>query len=229
MKRILLPLALISASAFAQAEPPVFDVVNLQAEARVTVPNDLMQATLFVEMDNKNPSTLAADITRTINQAMAAAKTINGVKVSTGSQSSWPIHDQKGKVIAWRSRAELRLESRDFDAAARAIAQMQTGMQLGHVAFALAPETAEASENALIEKAIAAFRARADVMTKSLGAKNWRVMNINVGSGRDMPPMPYMRAMPMKAMAEDAMPVQDVQGGDSQITVNVNGAIQLQQ
>jgi predicted secreted protein len=228
MKRLLSALLLTSASAIALAEPPVYDVVNLQADARITVPNDLMQATLFVERDNRNPSELAAEITRTINQATKAAQAFRGVKVSTGSQSSWPVHDPKGKVIAWRSRAELRLESRDFDAAANAIAQMQNGMQLGHIAFALAPETAEASENALIEKAIAAFRARADVMAKSFGAKSWRVMNVNVGSGRDMPPMPYMRGMPMKAMAEVAMPVQDVQGGDSQITVNVNGAIQLQ-
>jgi predicted secreted protein len=121
----------------------------------------------------------------------------------------------------------LRLESRDFDAAARAIAQMQSGMQLGNVSFALAPDTADASESALVEKAFAAFRARADLVTKSLGAKSWRTVNLNVGSGRDQPPMPYVRAMSMKAM-DEAMPVQDVQGGDSQITVTINGTIQLQ-
>lgn len=231
MKKFLLTLALATVSTVAttaaRAEPPVYDVINLQADARSTVTNDLMQATLFVEMDNKDPVALSADITRTLNQAMKAAQAIRDVKVATGAQSSWPIYDQKNRVIAWRSRAELRLESRDFDAAARAIAQMQNGMQLGNVAFALAPETADASENALIEKALTAFRARADIMAKGLGAKGWRVMNLNVGSGRDMPPMPYVRAMPMKAMADEAMPVQEVQGGDSQITVNVNGSIQL--
>lgn len=229
MKRLFATtLLLLSATAFAEPEKTVYDMVSLQAEARSEVPNDLMQATLFVELDNKDPAALAAEVTRIVNVSMKAAQGFKDVKVTTGSQSTWPIHDQKNKVVAWRSRAELRLESRNFDAAARAIAQMQSNMQLAHVNFALSPEAADASENALIEKAIAAFRARADIVAKSLGAKGWRPVNLNVGSGREQPPMPYMRAMAMKAEAADMMPAQDVQGGDSRLTVNVNGTIQLQ-
>lgn len=228
VKKILAVIVLGTAAVAAQAEPLNYDLVNLQADARASVPNDLMLATLFVEVDSKDATQLAAEVTRTVNQAMKAAQAERNVKVSSGNRSSWPVHDAKNKVVAWRSRAELRLESRDFEAAARAIAAMQAGMQLAGVQFALAPETAAAQENALIEKAMAAFSARADLVAKSLGAKSWRTVNINVGSNSNPPPMPYVRGMAMKTMAEE-MPVQDVAGGESETSVSINGSVQLQQ
>lgn len=220
-------LACATVAAQAEVEAPVYDMVSLQADARASVPNDLMHATLFVELDNKDPATLAAEVTRTVNQATKIAQGIRNLKLTTGAQSTWPVHDTKNKVVAWRSRAELRLESRDFDAMARAIAQMQAGMQLANVNFSLAPETANSSENGLIETAMTAFRTRADLIAKSLGAKSWRIVNLNVSAGNEHPPMPFMRAMAMKSEAAD-MPVQDMEGGDSQITVTLNGTIQLQ-
>lgn len=228
MKQIFLATLLACSTSVALAEAPVYDMINLEASAQESVANDLMQATLFVELDNKDSRALAAEMTRTLNQAMKAAQGFRSVKAATGAQSTWPIHDAKNRLVSWRARAEIRLESRDFDAIAGAIAQMQNGMQLGGVSFALAPETANSRANALIDTAMAAFRVRADLVAKALGANSWKVVNLNVNTSNNRPPMPYMRAMAMKADGAEEMPVQDVAGGESDINVMLNGTIQLQ-
>lgn len=215
------------ASIAAQAETPVFDMINLEASAQASVTNDLMRATLFVEADNKDPAALAAEITRTLNQSLKAAQAFAGVKAASGMQSTWPVHDAKNKLVAWRSRAEIQMESQNFDAMARAIAKIQSVMQTGNITFVLSPEAADARSNVLIETAITAFRKRADLIARSLGAANWKIVNLNINTSNNRPPMPFMRAMPMKAMAAEDMPVQDMAGGESDITVMLNGTIQL--
>lgn len=209
------------------AEPLNYDVVNLDASARAEVANDLLMATLFVEKTNNDASKLAAEVNRTLNQAVRLVHDFPGVKIETGAQSTWPVYDAKNRLTGWRTRAELRVESKDFDAASRAIAKMESSLQLSGIQFVLAPDTATATENRLIDTALKAFDARADIVAKAMGARGWRAVNININAGNNRPPMPVMRAMAMKADAAEVAP-QEFAGGDSEIVVNVNGAIQLQ-
>lgn len=211
----------------ALAEPLNYDVVNLDASARAEVANDLLMATLFVEKTNNDASKLAAEVNRTLNQAVRLVHEFPGVKIETGAQSTWPVYDAKNRLTGWRTRAEVRVESKDFDAASRAIAKMEGNLQLSGIHFVLAPDTATATENRLIDAALKAFDGRADIVAKSMGARAWRAVNININAGNNRPPMPLMRAMAMKADAAEVAP-QEFAGGDSEIVVNVNGAIQLQ-
>lgn len=229
MKRILALLLLAGLAPAAIAEPPeqpVYDMVSLQAEAHARVPNDLLMATMFVEMSNASPAKLAAAVNGAMNDAMKAGRDFPGVVISTGSQSTWPLYDKAQKLEGWRTRAELQIESKDFEAASRAIARLQSGLQLGGISFSLSPDTAAATENRLIDDAMKAFRERADIIARSLGARNWRVVNVNVGDGGRPMPMPMLRAMAMAK--ESAIPEQDMAAGEADLVVNVNGSIQLQ-
>lgn len=225
MKRLILALALAGAAPAALAEPPAYDMVNLQADARAKVPNDLLSATLFVEMTNADAAKLATSVNTTLNQALKTAREFPSVTVSIGGQSTWPVYGKTQKLEGWRTRAELRLESKDFDAASRAIGKLQSTMQLGGLSFGLSPDTGDATENRLIGDAIKAFNARADQIASALGAKGWRTVNLNVGDGGR--PMPLFKSMAMTA--EDAsVPTPEMTAGDADLSVNVNGTIQLQ-
>ncbi len=223
----LLAATALAVAGAAQAEPLNYDVINLDASARAEVANDLLMATLYVEKTNSDASKLAAEVNRTLNQAVRLVHEFPGVKIETGAQSTWPVYDAKNRLTGWRTRAELRVESKDFDAASRAIAKMEGNLQLSGIHFVLAPDTATATENRLIDSALKAFEARADIVARSMGARAWRAVNLNVNAGNNRPPMPVMRAMAMKADAVEVAP-QEFAGGDSEIVVNVNGAIQLQ-
>lgn len=228
MKKLLAVALVLGASMGASAEPLNYDVINLQADARAEVANDLLTATLFIETSNANAATLAADVNHALNQGIRLVHEFPGVKIESGAQSTWPTYDVKNKLTGWRTRAELRVEGKDFDAASRAIAKITGSMQLAGISFVPSPETITATENRLIDAALKAFRTRADIISKSMGARTWKSVNLNINTGGDGPMlMPKYRAAPM-AMAVDAVPAQELAAGNSEITVSVNGMIQLQ-
>ncbi|MFZ5756841.1 MAG: SIMPL domain-containing protein [Pseudomonadota bacterium] len=221
-------LAVLPHAAEAEERGPDYDMISLQADARAEVPNDLLVATLFVEMTQSDATKLAADVTKALNNGIRLVHDFPGVKIESGQQSTWPVYDAKNKLTGWRTRAELRVESKDFDAAAKAIAKLQSGMQMGALTFVLSPDTADSTSNRLIDSALKAFRARADIVAKSMGAKGWRPVNLNIGTdGGYHPPMPMYRKGGMVAMAADAVPEQEMAGGNSNLTVTVSGTVQL--
>ncbi len=227
MKRLLAVALILGASMGASAEPLNYDVVNLQADARTEVANDLLTATLFIEATNTDAAKLAADVNRTLNQGVRLVHEFPGVKIESGTQSTWPIYDAKNRLAGWRTRAELRVESRDFDAASRAIAKITGSMQLAGISFVPSPDTITATENRLIDAALKAFRTRADIIAKSMGARTWKSVNLNINTGGGPMPMSKYRTATM-AMSVEAVPAPEVAAGNSEITVLANGTIQLQ-
>lgn len=223
----LLALACLAGIARADERGPDYDMVSLQADARAEVPNDLLVATLFVEMTMNDATKLAGAVNRTLNDGVRLVHEYPGVRIESGQQSTWPVYDAKNKLSGWRTRAELRVESKDLDAAARVIARLQSTMQMGNMAFVLSPDTATATNNRLIDSALKAFSTRADIVAKSLGARSWRMVDVNIGTDGGHPPMPVYRMAAKAMLAEDGVEPQDISGGSSNIVVNVNGRIQL--
>lgn len=224
---LLLALACLAGIARADDRGPDYDMVSLQADARAEVPNDLLVANLFVEMTMNDATKLAGAVNRTLNDGVRLVHDYPGVKIESGQQSTWPVYDAKNKLTGWRTRAELRVESKDLDAAARVIARLQSTMQMGNMTFVLSPDTATATNNRLIDSALKAFSTRADIVAKSLGARSWRMVEVNIGTDAGHPPVPVYRMAAKTMLAEDGVEPQDVAGGTSNIVVNVNGRIQL--
>jgi len=230
--RQLLPIALLAGSAtWAHAAEPQQPMgrVDFQAEVSRTLPNDLLIATLSTELSDKNAGQLSRALTLAMNEAMQKAKAWPTVKVSTGNQRSWPVYGKTSKLEGWRGRAELNIESKDFKAASELLASLQDTLQLQGLNFVVSEETRQSTEKALTLDAIEAFRKKADTVRLAWGAKGYQLVQMNVGSSGGGPVYRPQMAMMMKAGAEMAdAPAQDMAGGESRLSISVNGTIQLQ-
>ena len=119
-----------------------------------------------------------------------------------------------------------RIESRDFEAASKLIGQLQAGMQLGSMTFSVSPEARRAAENDLIAEAIAAFKARAEIIKTALAGRSYKLQRLNVSSGYNAPQPRFAAAARMAAAApEVAAP--NLEAGVSVVTVNAGGAIEV--
>jgi predicted secreted protein len=218
---VFIALAVSLPAAFA-AEPPRYNVVEFQAEAVREVPNDLLNATLYVELNDVNAAALANAINSRINDALRFAKAYKGVTVRSGDNRTFPVYAKNNVLQGWRGRGEIRVESRDFEAASALIGKLQANMQLSGITFSVSPETRRATEDQLTIEAIAAFKARADVMTKALAGRGYKLVHLSM-SGGYQPPQPRFAAR--AASAEVTAP--DLEGGVSQIRVVANGSIEI--
>src|SRR5690242_16538105 len=159
---LCLAVSLTLAAAVHAAEPrqPHYNVVELRAEVQREVQNDLLNAVLYVEMNDASPAVLAGAINRSVNEALRAAKDFPAVKARSGGNQVYPVYSKANTLQGWRGRAEIRIESRDFETASALIGKLQATMQLASLNFSIAPDSRKAVEDELMVEAIKAFKAR---------------------------------------------------------------------
>ena len=76
-----------------------YNQISLRAEVSQEVARDLMIVTLYTEEQNTDPAKLAADVSTTMNKALAQAKQVKDITLRQGSRNSYPIYDTKGQKI----------------------------------------------------------------------------------------------------------------------------------
>lgn len=227
MLRIALLFGLLSLQSWAYAESEPYNRVDFRVEAAREVANDLLVAGMSIDVQDKQPARVAQQINTILNNALKKAAAFGNVKVTSGGQNTYPVYGKNNQIDGWRGHAEIRLESRDFKAAGELIMQLQSSLQLNGLNFTLAPDSRTQSENDLIAESIKAFQSRADTIRAAFGAHAYKTVHFSINSG--MPPQypkTLMRAAPMAADA--VIPQPEFAGGDTRMTVQVSGTIELQ-
>jgi predicted secreted protein len=207
-----------------EAGQPRYNLISLQAQAQREVQNDLLNATLYVELSDSSSATVANNLNKAVNEALRVAKEHKTVRARSGNNRTYPVYSKSNQLQGWRGRAEIRIESKDFEAASALIGKLQSNMQLGGINFMVAPETRRSVEDELTVEAIAAFKARADVIRNALGGKSYKISRLNVGGGYS-PVQPFAMARSAVSSAEVTPP--SLEGGSSQVTVTANGSVEI--
>lgn len=225
---LALGLALPCGAVRAQDQAALFNLVSLSGQAEREVANDTLTAVLAAQAEGSEPAALADTVNRAMHDALRLAQAYRGVKSSTLNYQTWPVYD-KARVVRWRVRQELRLESGDFAQATELIGKLQSGtpgnLQLTALSFGLSAELRRQTENALIAEALRAFHERAAIVRDVQKAKGYRVKELQIGGGG--PPRLY--SAPRAAMAAGAqMAPPAVEPGASSLQVSVSGTIQLE-
>lgn len=207
------------------AEDMRYNQVSLRAEVSRDVAHDRMHVTLYAEQQDARPAELATRITRQLNEALQRSRAVPAVDSSLGSRSSQPVYDDKGRrIIAWRERAELRLESADFAALARLTGQLQDTLQLAGMQFSLSPGSRRQHEEQLLREVVSAFKARAGLISAALDAPGYRLVRLDLHSQAAARPM-VLRAMAASAAEPGLSP--QIEAGHSTLQVLADGVIEV--
>lgn len=195
---------------------------TLSAEAAAEVAQDTVKITLATEVSGASQAAVAAALSKTLSSVMQRAKGSDTVKANSGNYSVWPMNDKDGKISNWRGRAEIFLESTDFQAASDLAGKLDTDMPIANLSFFVSPQARARQEAALLEQAAQAFRARAQELTDAMGFAGYSLRNIDLGgSGANYAPAPRMMAM---AAMKDSVPLE---GGTERVTLSMRGSIFL--
>ena len=199
--------------------------VRLQAQSSKQVVNDLMQAMLAAEAEDRDPAKLADTINRTMTWALERARSAEGVTVQSGGYQTYPVR-REGQIVRWRASQQVLLESPDSDRMTALIGELQSRLQLKSLGFTVSPEARRAMENELISAALNRFKERAEIVRKNLAAAGYQIVEVAIHTSGTQPirPLPVGRAM--AATRQEVAPPA-VEAGRSEVTVSVTGTIQL--
>jgi len=220
MLLLSLVLPLTAAAAGTAQAPADATRVNLSASVARDTDNDLIRATLAVEMESPDAARLAQQVNDAMGWALERARAYPAVTAESGNYQTAAVHE-KTQFKYWRASQRLQLESRDAEALTALAGELQTRLILKGMQFTLSKERRAETENALITQAIDAFRARAAVVQHSLHADGYRISELNVNTES-----PIVRPMAMAMRAESAAGPQ-IEAGTTEINVTVTGAIEL--
>ncbi len=190
------------------------------------IANDWATARLSVVAEGKEAAAVADEVNTTMAKAIKQSKRVKQVEVQSGSYTTHPVYDN-GRIVRWRASQELRLESGNVDRLAKLIGELQSkSVMLSNIQFSVRRETREALEDEMIEESLGAFRKRADLISKGMGAKGWALIDVNVGTTSGSQPNYRMQRMESDMMSKSAA-APAFEAGTSELRVQASGVIEL--
>ncbi|MGB5726898.1 MAG: SIMPL domain-containing protein, partial [Thiogranum sp.] len=126
---------LVSLADSEQAE----DQVSFQVEVGRDVENDLVTAILNVTAEALKPAKLADTINSNMSWALEQARANQKVKSRSGAYQTYPVYEDK-KIVRWRGRQELQLESQDVDQLSELVGTLQSRLQMQSLQFSVSPD-----------------------------------------------------------------------------------------
>lgn len=209
---------------------PLYNVFSLSSEVAVEVTNDLMIATLQVNAEDKDPAALASKINSTMSWAVAELRQYPRLKTQTRDYQTYPRYDtsQVRRLIGWQGIQSIEIETDDFESAGMAIARLQERLQVQSIRMAAKPETRVAAADTLINNALYAFKERALLIQRNMGASSYRVLDVNIQSDQNYSPVYERSVQSYDMMRSAAVAEPALESGTSRVSVQVYGRVQLQ-
>lgn len=230
---LIIPLSMADVSHAHESGETLYNVFSLSSEATTEVDNDLMVATLVVQAEDKDSAVLASKVNGVMTWATDVLRPYTMLKSKTRDYQTYPRYDtsQARRLIGWRGSQTIQIETDDFKAAGKAIQKLQEYLQVQSIQLAAKPSTREAASDALINEALTAFKDRARLVQRNMGAKGFKVLDVNIQSDASRAPMfeslmqtnDMMRSSMAAEVAEPA-----IEAGTSRVTVQVFGRVQLE-
>lgn len=236
--RILMIFALVFVFpmlANAQYKDPVFELdaddslLHISATERREVDQDLLIATLRIEIEDTENRLVQNHINKGMKSALDIAKNYADVKAITRGYNVHHYDKNAGKRdrprnMVWKGSQSVQLKSKNADALLELAGKIQSaGFVMGGLSYTLSPEVAAKVQDEMLEAALAKLKTRAERAAKALGKKEAELKEINT-QGNSTPRQPvYARGMTTITMAADAQVAAPVaSAGETTITLNVS-------
>lgn len=206
--------------------PYTYDRINLSASAQGKAANDILVAILFSRSEGPSAEPLAGEVNKAIATGIELVKKVPEVAVQTLDYQTFPTY-QNQKVTGWSVQQSIRLESKNARQLSQLVGELQQTLKIETIDYQVSPENLRSTEDRLMSEALKAFQQRAELITRELGRKRYRIVALEVNAGGATPPpfRPGIRAMAMDAAAA---PPPVIEAGEQPVTVTVQGTIELQ-
>jgi len=206
------------------AEDLNYNIINIQADAARHVDNDVMVVIMSALSEANSAAEAAENVNKMMSWAAAIANKSDTIKSKTLNYQTRPLYKNK-VLIGWAVNQQIRFESTAFESLSTLVGTLQEKLRVQSMQFEVSPDRQENTVMELITGSLEAFGKKARLVTKTLGAGDYRIVNISVRE--DSPVAPYRRGFQAEAMSVQQSSAPHVEAGDSRLNVRAEGTIQL--
>jgi predicted secreted protein len=224
MAAMALLLGEIHLSNPAQAEDTI---LRLAETATVMVSPDELAATLRAESVAPTAQEAERRVNDTMRDALASAKKVDGITVSTGGYGVWrtgPVPQDRAE--RWQAGQTIDLTGKDAEAMLKLVGDLQQkGLVQGNLGWRLSLAAEQKASKDATARALSALRGRADDAAELLGLRfdSFREVRLDNVS----PPMTPPRAMVQRSVVAAAAPPPNAEPGDLPVSASAEADIVL--
>lgn len=221
---------LMSANLFAAEPIAEQGVIRFNANASLTLPNDVMQVMIGANSQDDKAEVAAANVNDAISWALKIIKAHPELEVSTTGYRTQPIYRagsskyDSNQIHGWHASQQLQITSRDFAMMGKVLAILQQKLQIESTNMQPNAKSQAAAADQLLVLALQDFERRAQLIQKTMGAQAYRVLELNVNNHQ---PQYYANDTVMYA-SKSAKSEVAIEAGQSDLQLNINASIQLQ-
>lgn len=221
----------LGASTLAHAKDLNYNIIQLSDSAQLNVPQNQLNVTLVVETNHPTRDQATRDNTIKLNRVMHAIEQagVKGQLLNRNVHERTEYVNNKVEKRGWTDYAQLSVYSEDTAKVNQVVAQVQEDARLESQSYGLTTAARRQYEMQLTEQAIRNFQQQAQHITTVMGAKRYKIVEINVGNvNEQIRPRMYAANMAKMEAADAGGAVARDMAGETEIQVNVTGSIQLQ-
>lgn len=231
LKKFFIILPFVGASLATSAE--VLTDVNqatmfqFSAEASRTVEKDLMDVSLYSRKSGKSLVNLKNDVSVNLNKVLAAVKQYPEIEVKADGISNRVNYNEKGKVDGWIAEGYINLKSKNFLSIEKVLEGLSNQVAINDIRFSVSPETMKVLEDELTLEVIKRFKYKAEVVQKSLNAKGYQLVDVqlNTLNSEGTYGVRPMMAMDKSANYSEEMPLE---AGKEIISATASGKVKFE-
>jgi predicted secreted protein len=227
IKRITATLLLsLSAATLFAAETNTYNRVSYQVTEQKEVNNDEITVTMAVERDNKDATKLSDEINRVIKSANDTINNYPSIKSSTSDYSIRPVYSRDKHLDHWHGVSSIVLVSQNSKDMAALVQKLQKSLIIKSTRYSVSPARKDNIQTSMLEAALKKFNTQAALISKNMGFKKYRLVNLNINhSGQ--PPRPVYAAARLSATSADIAPP-TFESGTTTIKVDISGTIEME-
>lgn len=203
-----------------------YNLVRLTYKAEQQVENDMMRVTLIASGQAES----ATDASDKINADMAwALRKIKGksfVKSQTLGYQTYPQYKNR-VIVSWRASQQLLLESASVVDLTTLTGALQQKLKVQNMQFQVSTQKKRTVVDELLVLGIAGFRHKADLIVKSMGGKEYKVVSMDVNENGHVPIVNYKNRQMDMVMSAVQVSEPGIESGESNLAVGVSGSIQI--
>lgn len=234
-KALALGIVAAAATVTAQAEPLNYNVMTFAESASAEVPRDTMTIRLTVNEEGKDRAEVNRAFVRkynALNQRIEGNRAFKSELLSRNAYPRYQYKNGKQTQIGWQESAQIKVESKDFAALNRLIADTQDDANLNGTSFSVSKQKREEVIDEVSKAALNRFKARANILSRTLGFSSYKIVQLNlgqIGNQTIMAESAYAAAPMMLARKADGAGeiAESPNPGTEEISITVNGTIQM--
>lgn len=207
-------------------------VLNLNAEARKSIAQDMLTASLTFEAIANTPSAAQNRLNGVMQKALKEAQGTKGVNVRTGAyhankMETVIVKSPRQTKTEWRAQQSLILDSKDSETLLDLVSALQEDdFALNSLSYMVSRELYDTVRQELLLEAMSNLRSQADTLAKSLDKKSVHFAQVNANQGNYYP-RPERMMMKSSMMDSVAMAAPVAAAGETDILVSVNATVFL--